>query len=103
MVVAMDPARAARLFQALSDPTRLRLLLTLRHGERCVCDLQSATEAAQSRVSFHLRVLREAGLIQAKREGRWVHYRLAPEVLTEIEDAVGALVPVGDYAARCDC
>jgi ArsR family transcriptional regulator len=99
----LDPVRAARLFHALSDPTRLRLLQILRRGERCVCDLQVSAEAAQSRVSFHLKVLKEAGLILDRRDGRWVHYRIATEALADVEAALAALTPTGDYAARCAC
>ena len=62
---ARELTAAARLFHALSDETRLGILEMLRDGERCVCDLQAELDAAQSRLSFHLRVLREAGLVVA--------------------------------------
>ncbi len=58
-----DLARAARWFHALSDETRLHIVWLLAGGERCVCDLQEALDAAQSRLSFHLKTLREAGLV----------------------------------------
>jgi len=70
---------AVQAFHALSDPTRLQLLQLLRGGERCVCELTDALEAGQSRLSFHLRTLKQAGLVQDRREGRWVYYRLNPE------------------------
>jgi ArsR family transcriptional regulator, arsenate/arsenite/antimonite-responsive transcriptional repressor len=92
---ALDPTRAARLFQALSDPTRLQLLETIRHGERCVCDLQGDLDAAQSRLSFHLRVLREAGLVTLRRVGRWSYYAIVPEALAEVHDVAVALQPAG--------
>jgi ArsR family transcriptional regulator len=84
----LDPARAARLFHALSDETRLGVLDMLRGGERCVCDLQDALGAAQSRLSFHLKVLKEAGLVTDRREGRWSYYALVPDALGEAHDAV---------------
>lgn len=99
----LDLDHAARLFHALSDPTRLRLLLTLRKGERCVCDLMDATDAAQSRVSFHLKVLKDAGLLLDRRAGRWVHYRVDPEALAEIEEVLSQLEPAADAAPRCAC
>jgi len=99
----LDLDRAARLFRALSDPTRLRLLQTLRKGERCVCDLMSATDAAQSRVSFHLRVLKDAGLIIDRRAGRWVHYRIDPDTLAEVEGLLGRLEPDANATVSCDC
>lgn len=83
---ALDLARAATLFHALSDPTRLAVLELLREGERCVCDLQDALDAAQSRLSFHLRVLREAGLVSDRREGRWSYYTLQDDALAEVHD-----------------
>ena len=87
----VDFDRAARLFQALSDPTRLALIDRLRAGERCVCELQDALDAAQSRLSFHLRVLKEAGLVTDRREGRWSYYTLTPEGLAEAHDVVRML------------
>lgn len=80
--------RVARHFQALSDPTRLHLVEILADGERCVCDLMAAVDAAQSRLSFHLKTLKDAGLVIDRKEGRWVHYRLRPEALEEMADAL---------------
>lgn len=83
---ALDLARAATLFHALSDQTRLAVLDLLRDGEHCVCDLQEALDAAQSRLSFHLRVLREAGLVTDRREGRWSYYTLNDAAVAELHD-----------------
>lgn len=88
---ALDLARSAALFHALSDETRLAVLDMLRDGERCVCDLQSALDAAQSRLSFHLKVLRETGLVTDRKEGRWSYYRLNPDALEEVHDLVRVL------------
>lgn len=73
-VAQPEMATMARRYQALSDPTRLRILDLLAGGERCVCQLTEATGAAQSRLSFHLKALREAGLLRARRSGRWMYY-----------------------------
>lgn len=86
-----DLARTARLFQALSDETRLTVLEMLRDGERCVCELQDVLDAAQSRLSFHLKVLKEAGLVQDRKEGRWSYYSLVPETLGAAHDSVRRL------------
>lgn len=64
------------LFKALSDETRLRIVALLAHGEVCVCHLQQALELPQPTVSRHLAVLRAAGLVEARREASWMHYRL---------------------------
>jgi ArsR family transcriptional regulator, arsenate/arsenite/antimonite-responsive transcriptional repressor len=75
--------RAARIFHALSDHTRLSILQRLRLGERCVCDLTDALDAAQSRLSFHLKVLKDAGLVTDRRDGRWMYYTLNSEALAD--------------------
>ena len=89
--VALDPSRAAGLFHALSDETRLAILDLLRGGEQCVCDLQDALGAAQSRLSFHLRVLKDAGLVADRKEGRWSYYTLETGAFAEAHDFVRVL------------
>jgi ArsR family transcriptional regulator len=89
----IDGARAAQLFHALSDETRIEILEKLRSGEQCVCDLQDDLDAAQSRLSFHLRVLREAGLVTDRKEGRWSYYSIVPESLREVHDLAVAMQP----------
>jgi ArsR family transcriptional regulator len=64
---------------ALADPVRLAVLSTLAKGEQCVCDLLEQVPVAENLLSYHLRVLREAGLVVATRRGRWVDYRLDGE------------------------
>ena len=86
-----DLARAAQLFHALSDETRLAILAMLRDGERCVCDLQADLDAAQSRLSFHLKVLKAAGLVTDRKEGRWSYYAPVAEALDEAHAMVRAL------------
>jgi ArsR family transcriptional regulator len=81
-----DLRSASQLFHALSDETRLEIVGMLRDGERCVCDLMGALDAAQSRLSFHLKVLKDAGIVVDRRHGRWVYYSLSKEAL---DDATG--------------
>ncbi|HET8634360.1 MAG TPA: metalloregulator ArsR/SmtB family transcription factor [Gemmatimonadales bacterium] len=81
-------SRAAAVFHALSDETRLAILDMLRDGERCVCELQDALDAAQSRLSFHLKVLKDVGLVRDRREGRWSYYVLVPEALQAAHDQI---------------
>ena len=99
----VDPSRAAQLFHALSDETRLGILEKLRGGEQCVCDLQDNLDAAQSRLSFHLRVLKDAGVVADRREGRWSYYRIVPEALTEVHDLAVALQPSKLKVLRRGC
>jgi ArsR family transcriptional regulator len=86
-----DLTQAARWFHALADETRLRILARLGEGEQCVCDLTDALEAGQSRLSFHLKTLKDAGLVRDRRQGRWVYYSLNPEAVEEMEELVKAL------------
>src|SRR5687767_15901401 len=82
-----------RLFQALADGTRLRILGLLLAGEVCVCDIHQSLRITQPKASRHLAYLRRAGLVEARRDGLWVHYRLA-----EADDAV--LDPVRQAVAH---
>src|SRR6478672_9525220 len=79
-----DTKGSARLFHALSDETRLSILERLRLGERCVCELTAALDAAQSRLSFPLKGLKDAGLSADRREGRWMYYALKQGALAEV-------------------
>ncbi len=94
------PAVAATWFHALADPTRLEIAQLLSHGERCVCELQSTLAAAQSRLSFHLKVLKEAGLVTDRRDGRWVYYALDRTALEQIAAFAKAVQP-GKHAGSC--
>ena len=87
-VRALTPESAARLapmFKALGDPVRLRLLsLIASAGEACVCDLTQAFDVSAPTISHHLRVLREAGLVDGERRATWVHYRVHPDALNRL-------------------
>jgi len=83
-----DLQRVAQVFHALSDATRLQVVDMLRGGERCVCELTDALDTGQSRLSFHLKALKDAGLVLDRREGRWVYYRLNSE---KVEEAAAVL------------
>jgi len=92
------------LFHALSDETRLEIIERLKDGEQCVCDLTEALKTAQSRLSFHLKVLKDAGLIKDRPEGRWIYYSLNPDALKELEDIVRSLQdlsPRRSSSSRC--
>lgn len=70
-----------QLFKILSDETRLAIILLLREaGELCVCDICAATSEPQPKISRHMAILRDAGLVLDRREGKWVYYRLSPHM-----------------------
>ncbi len=80
-------------FQAVAEDTRFRLVQLLSAGERCVCELQDELDAAQSRLSFHLKKLKDAGVVSDRRDGRWVYYSLVPEALDEMRSFLGEVKP----------
>ena len=80
----------AKLFKALSDETRLRIFALLNHGELCVCDLMEALQLPQSTLTRHLAHLRNAGLVDGRRQGGGKYYRLT-EPNTELEQLLQAL------------
>jgi ArsR family transcriptional regulator len=81
---------AAR-FKALADPTRVAIVNRLAAtDECCVCDLTGAFDLSQPTISHHLKLLREAGLVEASRRGTWAYYRLIPESVAELRTALGA-------------
>ena len=87
----IDSARAAELFHALADPIRMDVVVMLLDGERCVCDLMSDLDLAQSRLSWHLKTLSDAGIITGRREGRWNYYSLNPDRLAEARGILDGL------------
>ena len=95
-----DLATAAGYFHALADQTRLRVLELLRSGERCVCELAAGAGITQPRLSYHLRALREAGILLDRREGRWVHYRINPAAVAELT-RLGELLCCEDEGECC--
>jgi len=90
-----DMKDLAKLFAALADENRLRLLHLLKDGEVCVCHLQEVLQTNQPKISRHLAYLRRAGLVAARKDGRWTHYRLklpdqgGGKILAETLDSLG--------------
>lgn len=95
--------RSAHMFHALSDETRLAILARLRHGEQCVCELTQALDAAQSRLSFHLKTLKDAGLVTDRKAGRWTYYAIDPGALAALEEELEALQPAVQPARGGPC
>lgn len=93
----------AQAFHALSDARRLQILAVLRDGERCVCDLQEELGLAQSLLSFHLKTLRDAGLVDVRRSGRWAHYSLSHPALLQVGAVVAELQQPADVHGDDTC
>jgi ArsR family transcriptional regulator, arsenate/arsenite/antimonite-responsive transcriptional repressor len=89
-------AELSHILKALADPARLRLISLIGAnpgGEVCVCDLAAAFSLKQPTISHHLKVLREAGLIESERRATWIYYRLVPGRLNRIADLLTVSAP----------
>ncbi len=81
----------ATTFKALGDPTRVAIVNRLSTMEAaCVCDLTAAFDLSQPTISHHLRILRDAGLVEAERRGTWAYYRLVPDAIDSLRAVFGA-------------
>lgn len=102
-ITADSAADLARMFKALGDPARLRLVsLVAGHdnGEACVCDISDSFDLSQPTISHHLKVLREAGLLDCERRGTWVYYWVVPSALQQLSGVLTAADPtIRDTAA----
>jgi ArsR family transcriptional regulator, arsenate/arsenite/antimonite-responsive transcriptional repressor len=100
----INPERAAQLFHALSDQIRVDVVMLLLDGEHCVCELMDDLRLAQSRLSWHLKTLNDAGIISGRREGRWNYYSLNADVLGEARGILDGLKPrrLAPRTACCD-
>ena len=107
------PSRTAQtkailpLMKAIADEKRLRILMLLADGERCVCDLQDELDAGQSLLSFHLKTLKDARLVTDRRDGRWAYYKLSTEGMVELQEFIvrmheAALFSETNPNRRCD-
>ena len=85
------PEGEVDVFKAAADPCRLRILKLLKEGELCVCEIMTALSKPQSSTSHHLSILREAGLIKERRDGKWSYYRLADGAVNEMIKQAEAL------------
>ena len=90
--LALDVRSYSRLFKALGDETRLRIVALLSHGELCVCHLEEALRLSQPKVSRHLATLRAAGVVEDRRDGTWVYYRLVRQPDADCERQLRGLV-----------
>ena len=93
--------RRARVIKAMAHPSRLMMLEALADGERCVCDLQKLVGADISTVSKHLSLMKEAGLVQDRKEGLWVHYRLRVPCILQFMDCIDAVLDQKKQPACC--
>lgn len=99
----LDVPRIAQLCNALADEARVEIIARLLDGEKCVCDLTDALATGQSRLSYHLKVLKDAGLVTDRRDGRWSYYTLARDAFLEAEELLSSLRPKATRALKVNC
>ena len=85
-----------RKIKALADENRLAIMLSLQHGEKCGCVLLEELNITQPTLSHHMKILCDSSLVNARKEGKWMHYSLSKEGLSAFRDMIGNYV-------RCDC
>ena len=87
--------------ESLSDPIRINILELMMNGEICVCDLVKVTGLSQSKISYHIKILKDSGLIIDRQQGRWVYYKLDVEVLSDIQNWMGNLIQSSNNKRNC--
>ena len=88
----INSAQFVGIMESLSDPIRINILELMMDGEICVCDIVKVTGLSQSKISYHIKILKDSGLISDRQEGRWVYYKLDLEVLSDIQNWIGNLI-----------
>lgn len=93
-----------KLFRALADETRVRIVALLAHGELCVCHIEKALHLSQPNISRHLGILRMAGIVDARRDGTWVYYQLAKQENEAVQEMLATLTKTfgAERAIRTD-
>ena len=89
------------IMESLSDPIRINILELMMDGEICVCDIVNVTGLSQSKISYHIKILKDSGLISDRQEGRWVYYKLDLEVLSDIQNWMGNLINSSTNERNC--
>lgn len=87
----MDENKVINICKALSDANRLRIVQNLTKGEKCACDLLETLQVTQPTLSHHMKILADAGLVSARKEGKWTHYSLNCDVLTDYREFIAGL------------
>ena len=98
----IDSDQFIGIMESLSDPIRINILELMMAGEICVCDIVKVTGLSQSKISYHIKILKDAGLISDRQEGRWVYYKLDLEVLSDIKNWMGNLIQSSSSKRSCE-
>lgn len=93
----------ARIFKALCDPNRLRILELLRSGEKCACNLLDELDIGQPTLSHHMRILCDSGIVQARKEGKWSHYSFNSDGVKNAKLLLDTVTTVNDGVSDSSC
>lgn len=99
----MDEHKIAAVFKALGDDNRIRILKQLRGGEKCACHLLEELSITQPTLSHHMKILCDAGIVTARRDGKWMHYYICCESVQQIRDLLQLLLSPEHYPKNCCC
>ena len=97
----INSAQFVGIMESLSDPIRINILELMMNGEICVCDIVKITGLSQSKISYHIKILKDSGLITDRQEGRWVYYKLDLEILSDIQNWMGNLINSSTNERNC--
>ena len=97
----INSAQFVGIMESLSDPIRINILELMMDGEICVCDIVNVTGLSQSKISYHIKILKDSGLITDRQEGRWVYYKLDLEILSDIQNWMGNLINSSTNERNC--
>lgn len=92
---------AARIFKALADENRMRILKLLGSGEKCACELLKELEITQSTLSHHMKILCDSGLVVGRREGKWMYYRICCENVQKLRTTMHSLLASDQIFSYC--
>ena len=98
----IDSDQFIGIMESLSDPIRVNIIELMMGGEICVCDIVKVTGLSQSKISYHIKILKDSGLISDRQEGRWVYYKLDLEVLSDIKNWMGNLIQSSSSKRSCE-
>ena len=99
----IDYVECARIFKAFSDPKRLKIIDMLSNGELCACKILEEFDITQPTLSHDMKILSDIGLVNPRKEGKWIHYSMNMEKMNEIYKTVGRLMVPDEYRSIVDC
>lgn len=100
--MATNYEEQAKIFKALSDERRLRILELLHSGEKCTCTLTDEVNMPQSSLSYHMKILCEAGIVVGREDGKWTHYQISKQGCTKTLAILKEIIAVDDSNICCD-